>query len=53
MSASPLYYVADKQRPDEWSTLEEAEVCYWLLLHIEQHIGRRVILVLKIFTLGI
>lgn len=27
MSASPLYYVIDKQRPDGWSALEEAEVC--------------------------
>lgn len=27
MSASLLYSVTDKQRPDGWSALEEAEVC--------------------------
>lgn len=27
MSASPLYYVIDKQRPGGWSAFEEAEVC--------------------------
>lgn len=27
MSASLLYSVSDKQRPDGWSALEEAEVC--------------------------